>query len=165
MLPGTGFHGTFGLSLGSCVRNDPDVGTVDYCGEANIGVDWAITEIGYWRANLELGVGWTRGATSGYADLGTFSSAGGPYFAPRLLFGRDATRHFYWRIGAQMPTFFLNSIAPGVDGVIDLGTRAWDRLELGPRAFVGVEPVTTTGGPWTYPMSYGVSLLARYLIL
>jgi hypothetical protein len=152
-----------GAALGSCARNDPDVGATAFCGEAVVGVDWPFHS--KWRLSGELGFGWRAHRVAGNPDLGVSSSAGGLYGAPRILIGRDATSLFYWRFGLQLPFYSFTPLAQGTEFVIDLGTRAVNRLEFGPRGFIGWDPVTTTGGPTTHPMDYGVTLLARYLFL
>lgn len=155
--------------IGSCTRDNTEVGVTEVCGDiVPLGIDLPFLILGEpFRFSVEGAFGATSKVESGDA-FGIRRSSGGPYLALRLLFGYDITRRFFVRWGSQVRgTWSLDTVAPGVMGVIDLGTRIGSRLELGPRAFFGADGVASVnshGANHDLAFAFGTTLVARVFV-
>jgi hypothetical protein len=143
------------------VRIDDRVGASGVCGEAYLGGD-ILTHIRALAAfRVEGGIGWTMGVTSGDRDYGTSTSSGGPYLAIRGLFDFDITQLFFVRVGPEVRGSF-SPVAPGIYGVVDVGTRVGEHFELGLRSHIGAEGVVRSDSSTQYEWApaWGVTAFA-----
>ncbi len=163
-----GFRGVAGLSAGSCVREDANVGGAGFCGDVFAGATYFAGDT-HWgpRFSVELGVGYNNSSSAGEADLGLTQTSGGAVFVARGWIGVDFTRLFFAQLGGQAQ---INS-APGGQGLIELGGRLLHirhmNLELGVREQVGCDGIRNGGlgvdGVVTHSLSYGTTGFLRFV--
>lgn len=152
--------------LGACTRIDDNVGKSGFCEELLGGTDTTFAP--RWHFDWEAGLGYMDAAIWGFRDLGFSQRSGGPYFVARVFVGYDLSSLFVARLGVQTRVGdSFGNLDPGVQGVLDLGTRCWTRFEVGLRTFAGVDGVITSGGVddswYSMSLAYGTSLFGRYL--
>lgn len=160
-------HGVGAASFGTCTRFDPDVGASGVCGEAIVGLDipFQIRRARF-RFDPELGFGWSASATTTDSALGVSIASGGASLSTRPLFTWDVTRLFFLRAGPELrATYLLDTFATSVRGVLDLGTRFGDILELGLRGYAGVDGIEKAqdgkNSEWSAAFAWGTMFLAR----
>lgn len=140
--PGGPTHWLLGGAFGSCTRIDDVVGRAGVCGEAYFGADLLTRWHTLSALRVDLGVGWTLGATSGDRDFGTTTSSGGGYVGLRAMVDLDITPAFFFRIGPQVRgSLPANFPTLGFFGALDLGMRIGDHFEVGIRWEGGAEGV------------------------
>lgn len=143
--PNQHVHLVLAATLGSCTRTDVEVAASGFCPEFSVaGLDAPIGR--RWHLGAELGLGWMPTGSTGDSTFGIARNAGGTYAVLRLLAGLDVTRLFFVRAGVQSrATWSLETVAPGFQGVVDLGTRLGNHVELGLRALAGADGEITRG--------------------
>jgi hypothetical protein len=164
--PNKKVHLFVSAGIGSCTRHDAKVGAAGMCGDVvPLGLDVPL------RMPFHFSVEGAFGAMSQVLsgdNLGVLRSGGGAYMALRPLFGYDVTRLFFVRAGPQLRVAWsLGNAAPGVMGLIDLGTRIFSRVEIGPRGFLGVDDVISVdsrGAHHGFAFAFGATLLARVFL-
>jgi opacity protein-like surface antigen len=159
-------------TIASCTRSDADVGGAGFCPEFSLaGVD---VPLGFrlfgldWHFGAEVGLGFMSRSSSGDANFGVARSSGGTYLVVRALLGFDVTRLFYVRVGAQARgTWSLETVNPGGQAVVDLGTRLGNHWEVGVRGILGEDGVVATGNGETRhdtALAYGAGVAVRLFV-
>ena len=160
-----GAHVALGLSVGSCTRDDDNVGAAGFCGEVSGGVDLVVALD--WHLDFEGGLGIMPKTTAGFSDFGLSQASGGCYGAIRAMVGHDWAPLFFSRLGGQLRITYSNDwLAPGPQLLVDLGTRLPWGIELGLRGDAGSDGVVSNEGgrhKATLTLAYGTQLLARYV--
>lgn len=176
-VPDTVFHWTASASLGSCSRQDPDVGGSGVCAEGTVGVVLLLgagpnvraADYRGWRLGFDIGMGGEQGVTQGYADLGLVRSSGGPWFVARTLVGYDWTPLFFTQLGVEGRIAYpIDRVTPGGDGLVEIGTRTGrGGLEVGVRGQVGIDGIANGlfgHYTWTSAVAYGMTGFLRFLL-
>jgi hypothetical protein len=161
-------HPSIGAAFGWCSRQGLAAGGAGACGEAvTVGVDFPIrshrTDMHFL---IELGYGLMTPTTWGDPVLGVATGSGGEYGVVRPMFGFDVTRLFFVRFGAQFRALLtLETLTPGGEAVVELGTRIGDSLEIGIHGMVGADGVLTSpGGLSDAAFVLGTNLFFRFVI-
>jgi hypothetical protein len=129
---------------------------------------------------VEAGVGYMHPSWAGYPDLGFTQASGGAYAVLRGLVGYDFTSLFFGQLGAEVRVTYLTHgldwAAPGVQGIIELGTRLFvpgvaffaPGIEVGVRELIGCDGIVSAGpgmgNEWTCAFADGTTLFGRLLL-
>lgn len=161
--PASAFHVAAAIGAGSCARYDAYTGTIGGCADVGGGirVGRAI------RFDLDLDFGFTPRRTSLAPQLATITAGGGFHVLLRPMFAFQIAR-FFTRVGNELrATAPLSGVAPGFAGVVELGVRLGEHVELGLRASLGFEGARVGDGAtsrWMGAGSTGTQLVLRAVI-
>lgn len=161
-------HFVLGGVLGSCTRHDPNVGVTSVCGEATLGVDFPFsTKWVHMHVGGELGFGANTQSSTGDSMVGLAVQSGGAFLSARAWLTYDATRLLFLRGGPEILfAYDLETVTPSVHGFLDFGTRFFSSVvELGLRAYIGVDGLTKTGDAitsYSTAFAWGAGVFMRF---